>query len=136
MKNKNGNFFTEEEEAYLRVIGEYDAIQNAVALSDTIDLLPDDPKKLLDRIDKEIPDDFAAGVKKLIKISKKDPKFFKQIIALTEILNEAKEGEDSSSTKVEKVDLSAISKETDVDVKEKDDEIFEMIMSKNRTMRK
>ena len=85
MKNKNENFFTEEEEAYLRVIGEYDAIQNALALTQTLDLLPDNPKKLLDRIDKEIPDDFNAGVKKLIKISKKDPKFFKQIIALTEV---------------------------------------------------
>ena len=136
MKNKNEKFFTEEEEAYLRVIGEYDAIQNAIALSETIDMLPDNPKKILDRIDKEIPDDFTAGVKKLIKISKKDPKFFKQIIALTEILSEVKEEDGASSTKVEKVDLSAISQEKDDEVKERDDEIFEMIMTKIRSMRR
>lgn len=135
MKNKTVTF-TEEEEAYLRVIGEYDAIQNALALAETIDLLPDDPKKLLDRIDKEIPDDFESGVKKLIKISKKDPKFFKQIIALTEVLHEVQEGEDASSTKVEKVDLSTIHQEKDEEVKEKGEEIFEIIMTKIRSMRK
>lgn len=135
MKNKTVTF-TEEEEAYLRVIGEYDAIQNALALAETIDLLPDDPKKLLDRIDKEIPDDFESGVKKLIKISKKDPKFFKQIIALTEVLHEVQEGEDATSTKVEKVDLSTIHQEKDEEVKEKGEEIFEIIMTKIRSMRK
>jgi hypothetical protein len=122
-KKNTSTTFTEEEEAYLRTIGEYDAINDAIALAETVDLLPDDPQVLLDRIDKEIPDDFVEGVAQLVKIAKKDPKFFNQIVALLEVLSEAEEVEDASEGSVEKVSLADIEQE-------KDDEIYELIMEK------
>ena len=91
MENQINNFFDEDEITYLTAIGKHDQIKKAIALGPTVDLLPDDPQVLLDRINKEIPDNFEKGMEKLKWIEKNDPKFFIQIVALFEVLNETQE---------------------------------------------
>ena len=80
--------FSEEE---LKASGltqeELDILQDATALVDTADLLPEEIDGILDRIEKEIPNDFQAGLAKLGEIGKNDPAFFKQIMALYEVTN-------------------------------------------------
>ncbi len=120
MENQiNNNFFDEDEITYLTAIGKYDQIKKAIALGQTIDLLPDDPQILLDRIDKEIPNDYEKGLEKLKWIEENEPEFFIQIVALFEVLNEAQEEE----TKVEKLDLNAIRQQ-------EENEMFDLIMKK------
>ncbi len=120
MENQiNNDFFDEDEITYLTAIGKYDQIKKAIALGHTVDLLPDDPQVLLDRIDKEIPNDYEKGLEKLKWIEEHEPEFFIQIVALFEVLNEAQEEE----TKVEKLDLNAIKEQ-------EENEMFELIMNK------
>lgn len=120
MENQNNNnFFDEDEITYLTAIGKYDAIRKAIALGQTVDLLPDDPQVLLDRIDKEIPNDYEKGIEKLKWIEEHDLKFFIQIVALFEVLNEAHEEE----AKVEKLDLNTIRQQ-------EENEMFDLIMKK------
>lgn len=70
--------FTEEE---------LELIKDAQALVETADMLPDDPDKFMNKLEKAIPNDFDAGWKALAEIAKKDPKFMSQIVALNEISN-------------------------------------------------
>lgn len=66
---------------------EYSDLIKGIDFLNTLDILPDDPKILFDRIDKEIPDDFNLAIKKLNEISVNDTEFFIQIMALVDVLN-------------------------------------------------
>lgn len=66
---------------------EYSDLIKGIDFLNTLNLLPDDPKVLFDRIDKEIPDDFNLAIEKLNEISVKDTEFFIQIMALVDVLN-------------------------------------------------
>lgn len=66
---------------------EYSDLIKGIDFLNTLDILPDDPKILFDRIDKEIPDDFNLAIEKLNEISVNDTEFFIQIMALVDVLN-------------------------------------------------
>lgn len=66
---------------------EYSDLIKGIDFLNTLNILPDDPKILFDRIDKEIPDDFNLAIEKLNEISVNDTKFFIQIMALVDVLN-------------------------------------------------
>ncbi len=66
---------------------EYSDLIKGIDFLNTLDILPDDPKILFDRIDKEIPDDFNLAIEKLNEISVNNTEFFIQIMALVDVLN-------------------------------------------------
>lgn len=104
------NTFTDEEIAEFGLTeADLGIFKDAEALVQTVDMLPDDPDKLLNKIEKEIPDDIEAGFTKLTEILEKDQKFYAQIVALNEAINAVSEFEPQT----EKLSLSDIQKEKD-----------------------
>ncbi len=98
--------FTKEEiEKYGITPEDLELFNDAEALSATVEMLPEDADKILERLDKEIPDDYEQGFKKLAEIAEKDPKFFQQILALYEVTNSVRE---VPPAKTEKVSLDAV----------------------------
>jgi len=66
-------------------------IEEALALAETAEMLPSNPDKILDAIDKKLPDDFEKGLEKFAELAQKDPKLYQQILALYEVTNEVRE---------------------------------------------
>ena len=91
MEKKNVNEFlpfTKKELEELNFTAEeLEVIMSAEAATQTLDLLPENPDELLDRIDKEFPkgQDPNETLTKLAKLAETDPKFYAQVISLTEL---------------------------------------------------
>ncbi len=114
--------FTEDEDDLLRVLDGYEIVHDALAYSEMIDLLPDDPSPLLDRIEREIPEDPVQKINKLVELAKTDVEFFNQYFALQVLLKE--EGfEEKEDSKIEKIDSDAIKKA-------KEDELYAQVLQK------
>lgn len=91
MENVNYMPFTEEELAILGFSNEeLEEIQDAQALVQTTETLPEEPDKILSKIDKTIPNDLNEALLKIAEISNSDPEFAKQLVAMNEIFGEVK----------------------------------------------
>ena len=75
----------------------------------TIEMIPDDAKAFVDKIDKALPADEIEGVRAIAEIAEKDPEFAKQMFAFAALLDTAEEPEEKAS--VGKVDLTTIRQE-------------------------
>jgi hypothetical protein len=106
--------FTPEENDLLLALDGYDIVHDALALSETIDLLPDDPTELLDRIEREIPKDPVEKIKKMQELAKTDPEFLQQYVAYNILLKE--EMPFYKEQKVEKVSSSDINQQIEDDL--------------------
>lgn len=84
MKNKKIEF-TEEEVKFLKSIGEYKNVQILNTMNELLAYLPKDPKALLERIDKEIPEDPTERVIKLKELVNTDREFATQYLALYQL---------------------------------------------------
>ena len=109
---KKSNFqecpFTESELKILNLSdSEMSDLLDAHAIAATAEMLPENPDKLIDRMNKEFPDDAEGIFKKYAELCKTDPEFIIQIIAMTEAMSEIKI-EDQSKAKVEKITAAAI----------------------------
>lgn len=72
---------------------EAEMFTSALALSETINMIPDDIDGFLKNCDEKIPAGTAEGMKAIFEYAEKDPEFFKQLVALnialgTELNNE------------------------------------------------
>ena len=126
MDNLTDNFFTQDEVTLLTALGAYEPIEQALAVSDTIDLLPDDPEAFLDKLSAMLTDNYNKNVKILKKLAKDDPVFFTQILALFKVMSEFQDTE--ANTSVEKLDLEAIKKQ---ERKEIIDQVLKIIKGEN-----
>lgn len=75
----------------------------------TVEMIPDDAKAFVDKIDKALPADEIEGVRAIAEIAEKDPEFAKQMFAFASLLDTAEEPEEKAS--VGKVDLATIRQE-------------------------
>ena len=93
MENNNSqNLFTEEELKVLKFSKEeMEEILDADAIAKTADMLPEEVDGILDRIDKEFPDDIEGAIKKYAELAEKDPNFIVQLVALNELMGDVKE---------------------------------------------
>ncbi len=83
---KNESLFTDEELKVLKFSDEeLEIISDANAIAKTSDMLPEEADDLLNRIDKEFPDDLAGTFEKLAELSQTDPKFVAQLVAMNEV---------------------------------------------------
>lgn len=105
--NKSFLPFTEEELKQLNLTEEeLNILEDASAISETLDMLPDDPDKFLDRVDKEFPyNDPNQVFQKLADLAKKDPAFVNELIAVVDLTGRAREVEEPQ---VEKVSINEI----------------------------
>lgn len=84
--------FTKEEiEAYGFTPAELDTLQEAESILRTANMLPEEPDKILDRIDKEIPNDANQAYAKFFGFADSDPEFFKLLLAFNEIVGTVSE---------------------------------------------
>ncbi len=75
----------------------------------TIEMIPDDVKAFVDKIDKTLPADEIEAAKTVFEMTEKDPEFAKQMFAFASLLDTAEEPEEQAS--VGKVDLTTIRQE-------------------------
>lgn len=91
MEKKNVNEFlpfTKEELKELNFTPEeLEVIMSAEAATQTLDLLPENPDQLLDKIDKEFPkgQDPNETLTKLAKLAETNPQLYAQVLSLTEL---------------------------------------------------
>ena len=125
MKNKNVNneLFSEEDFEEMRKLGisedEIDTLKNADAIKQTVDLLPDEKHmaKFMASVRKTFANkDIGKELMKFLELSKKDPEYFLQVIALFEVsdINDF-----TPKASIEKVSVAQVSAE--VDQVQKDD---------------
>ena len=93
MENNNSqNLFTEEE---LKILNfskeEVEEILDADAIAKTAQMLPEEVDGILDRIDREFPDDIEGSIKKYAELAEKDPNFIVQLVAMNELFGDVKE---------------------------------------------
>ena len=92
MKKKDENVLSEELIAACGLTPEEVVeFEDALNLAATAELLPDNEDKLYNKIDKVFPDDIDKGIELIAKISNKDPDFFTQLVALTEVNDSVRE---------------------------------------------
>lgn len=107
--------FSEEEWKKLNFTQEErDAIEGAVALAETCDLLPDQESakelnKFYEKIEKnvQVSDDLAKDLIHLLEVGKKDPEFRQQLFALYQIANSVEEEAPAVTEKVSLADVEA-----------------------------
>lgn len=88
---------------------EVDTLDYASYLCDTADILPEEPEKVFELMDKKLPEDYTKGVEKMFEMTEKDPKTLEQLLALYEVANSVKEVEPT----VEKLSVSQVKKDSD-----------------------
>ena len=88
---------------------EVDTLDYASYLCDTADILPEEPEKVFEVMDKKLPEDYTKGVEKMFEMAEKDPKTLEQLLALYEVANSVKEVEPT----VEKLSVSQVKKDSD-----------------------
>lgn len=88
---------------------EVDTLDYASYLCDTADILPEEPEKVFELMDKKLPEDYTKGVEKMFEMAEKDPKTLEQLLALYEVANSVKEVEPT----VEKLSVSQVKKDSD-----------------------
>lgn len=113
------NFFDEKSIDYFKKTGEYETENTKLKIIEMLELLPENPNELADRIEREIPDNYDEAVQKLQEINKTDNEFFMQIVALFEIANEF----EKIKPKTEKLSSAKLKED-------RAEEIFESVMTK------
>lgn len=88
---------------------EVNTLDYASYLCDTADILPEEPEKVFELMDKKLPEDYTKGVEKMFEMAEKDPKTLEQLLALYEVANSVKEVEPT----VEKLSVSQVQKDSD-----------------------
>ena len=88
---------------------EVNTLDYASYLCDTADILPEEPEKVFELMDKKLPEDYKKGVEKMFEMAEKDPKTLEQLLALYEVANSVKEVEPT----VEKLSVSQVQKDSD-----------------------
>lgn len=61
---------------------EAEMFMDTLAMSETINIIPDDVDGFLKKCDEKIPAGTAEGMKAIFEYAEKDPEFFKQLVAL------------------------------------------------------
>lgn len=113
------NFFDEKSIEWLKKIGDFERENTTLKVIEMLELLPENPNELADRIEREIPDDYDEAVQKLQEIKEKDNEFFMQIVTLFEIVNEY----EKIKPKTEKLSSAKLKED-------RAEEIFESVMTK------
>lgn len=104
---------------------EIDTLENALAMSETIDLLPDDIEAFIKEYESKIPDDTMGGIKAILFAAEKDPKFFNQLMAL----NLALATEMNENVPTQKLEETIITKLPDNEYKKASENYFRILSS-------
>lgn len=76
---------------------EIEILQNAMALKDTVDMLPDDIEGFIREYEQRISVDSVSGVKELFELAQKNPDTFQKLVALDIIMAVASQSEPKTS---------------------------------------
>ena len=95
--------FNEEQLKELKEDGltdeQIEILEDAFALKETIDMLPDDIESFVRKYDSQVPGDVANGMRATFELAKTDPEFFQQIVAMQVALSENSEEQSSEPEK-------------------------------------
>ena len=78
---------------------ESDLLLDALALKDTVNMLPDNIESLVKEYEEKVPADETQGMRKMFELAKKEPELFRQIMALEMVLSQ---GDDQPEIKGDK----------------------------------
>ena len=127
--------FSEEELKELKEDGltdeELEILENAWALKETIDMIPDDVEKFIREYEQKSPLGKNSGIRGLFELAQKDPEFFQKMIAFDIVM--AEEVEKAPMLKQPKTIITELS---DEDYKKASDNYFKILASLSETERK
>ena len=127
--------FSEEELKELKEEGltdeELEILENAWALKETIDMIPDDVEKFIREYEQKSPLGKNSGIRGLFELAQKDPEFFQKMIAFDIVM--AEEVEKAPMLKQPKTIITELS---DEDYKKASDNYFKILASLSETERK
>ena len=127
--------FSEEELKELKEDGltdeELEILENAWALKETIDMIPDDVEKFIREYEQKSPSGKNSGIRGLFELAQKYPEFFQKMIAFDIVM--AEEVEKAPMLKQSKTIITELS---DEDYKKVSDNYFKILASLSETERK
>ncbi len=103
---------------------EIELLEDTFALSQTVDLLPDNIESFIREYEQKVPSGKNHGVREVFELAHKDPEFFKKMIALDIAL--AEEVEDEPIAPQKKTIITELS---DEDYKKASDNYFKILAS-------
>lgn len=104
---------------------EIDTLEDAMAMSETVKLLPDDLESFFKEYEAKIPDDTINGMKAILYAAEHDQKFFAQLMAL----NIALASEMNENAQEPKFEETIITKLPDNEYKEASENYFKILSS-------
>ena len=127
--------FSEEEIREFKEDGltdeEIEVLENALALTATVDMLPDDIESFIREYEKKLSTGENSGIRRVFELAQKDPEFFKKMIALDIVF--AEEVENAPMLKPQKTIITELS---DEDYKKVSDNYFKILASLSESERK
>ena len=126
MKNNLDINISNKQNDFLMNFSEYGKFLKGINYANTVDLLPDNPTELFEKIYKTIPKNYNDAILALRDISKNDPTFFIQIIALVEVMDAVSlKTPKTSEVKVEKISSKELLKGIE---QNKNDELYKKVL--------
>ena len=108
---------------------EIELLENTMALSETIEMLPDDVSAFIEEYKTKVPDDTIRGMEAISYAAQNDPRFFGKLMALNVAMNYA----DEQSPKPEAKEMLGIS---DEEYKKASENYFKTLASLSESDRK
>ena len=91
MSNKDLMLTPEDYEALGLTQEQIDLFEDANAIVESLDLLPDDPAVMMNALDK-LPNDYAAALKSLDEMSQTNPEMFTKLMTMVSLANDVQGG--------------------------------------------
>ena len=108
MINKDLMLTQEDYEALGLTPEQIELFEDANAIAESVDMLPDDPMVMIDKIETKMPDGFEAGMKYLDNLAQENPEAFAKLITMTALVSHV---EPAPQTEVVDPDLAKLSPE-------------------------
>ena len=130
MINKDLMLTQEDYEALGLTPEQIELFEDANAIAESVDMLPDDPMVMIDKIETKMPDGFEAGMKYLDNLAQENPEAFAKLITMTALVSHV---EPAPQTEVVDPDLAKLSPEQ---LNKAEYELYTMINGLSREQKK
>ena len=87
MNEKDLMLTQEDYEAMGLTPEQIELFEDANAIAESVNMLPDDPMVMIDVIENKMPDGFEAGIKYLDELAQKNPEAFAKLITMTALVS-------------------------------------------------
>ena len=98
MNNKDLMLTQEDYKALGLTPEQIELFEDANAIAESVDLLPDDPMVMIDIIENRIPNGMEAGMKYLDELAQNNPEIFTKLITMTALVSNIEQATEPDNT--------------------------------------